>query len=86
MYMNVMNESHKHNVPKGSETHFRVVIVSPQFESLTSLKRHRLVNEALRQELDANIHALAIQALTPDQWSHEQSVNESPTCRGGMGL
>lgn len=31
-YYNVVNESYMHNVPKGSETHFKVVVVSEKFD------------------------------------------------------
>lgn len=31
LYCNIINESYMHNVPKGSETHFKVVIVSEKF-------------------------------------------------------
>ena len=30
-FLEVINESHQHNVPEGSESHFKVVIVSQQF-------------------------------------------------------
>ena len=36
--MEVMNESYMHNVPKGSETHFKVVVVSPKFEGQPLIK------------------------------------------------
>lgn len=32
IHLNVVNESHKHNVPKGSESHFNVLVVSDAFE------------------------------------------------------
>lgn len=37
-YLNVINESHMHNVPKGAETHFKVVVVSNKFEGLSLLE------------------------------------------------
>lgn len=32
VHLELLNESYMHNVPKGSETHFKVVIVSPEFQ------------------------------------------------------
>lgn len=32
-FIDVVNESYMHNVPKGSETHFKVVVVSEQFDN-----------------------------------------------------
>jgi len=50
---------------EGGESHFRVEIVSAEFEGKTRIARQRLVYEALREELDAGLHALALQTLTP---------------------
>ena len=44
-YLQVENESHLHNVAPGSESHFKVTIVSPMFDDLMLIKRHRLVNQ-----------------------------------------
>lgn len=63
-HLEVINESHKHNVPKGSESHFKVVIVSDLFESKAIIERHRMVNSALSDELKESIHALSIQGLS----------------------
>ncbi|MBC7018174.1 BolA family protein, partial [Salmonella enterica] len=46
-HLEVVNESHMHSVPKGSETHFKVVVVSDKFEGMTPVKRHQLVYGAL---------------------------------------
>ena len=34
-HLEILNESYMHNVPKGSETHFKVVVVSNKFENTT---------------------------------------------------
>ncbi|XP_056142584.1 bolA-like protein 1 [Lampris incognitus] len=82
-HLEVHNESHMHAVPPGSESHFRVLVVSPRFDGLSLLQRHRLVNEALREELSACVHALAIQAKTPQQWGSNPTLAKSPPCMGG---
>lgn len=38
IHYEVINESYMHNVPKGSETHFKVLVVSTKFESLPLIK------------------------------------------------
>jgi BolA protein len=48
VFLDVQNESSKHNVPKGSESHFKVTIVSDQFTGKKALKRHRMVNDLLK--------------------------------------
>ena len=50
---------------EGGETHFRVEIVSAAFEGQSRVARQRLVYAALKQELDAGLHALALTTLTP---------------------
>ena len=82
-HMDVINESHMHNVAPGSESHFKVTIVSEDFDEVMLLKRHRMVNSALVEEMQS-IHALALHTLTPAEWSIKQgNVAESPKCRGG---
>eukprot|EP00039_Didymoeca_costata_P031090 m.33069 g.33069 ORF g.33069 m.33069 type:complete len:160 (+) comp8484_c0_seq2:94-573(+) len=83
-HLNVINESHMHNVPRNSETHFKVIIVSDKFQGLPLIKRHRAVNSILKDELDGPVHALSIQAKTPEQWSQSGgAVPASPQCMGG---
>jgi BolA family transcriptional regulator, general stress-responsive regulator len=50
---------------EGGETHFRVEIVSSEFEGKTRVARQRLVYETLKDELADRVHALALTTLTP---------------------
>jgi BolA protein len=83
--LDVINESSNHSVPKGSETHFKVVVVSAAFEGKMPLARHRLVYGALDEEMakKPGIHALSIVAKTPEEWARDEAVRESPECLGG---
>lgn len=84
--LQVINESSGHNVPPGSETHFKVVIVSERFEGDGLVAKHRKVHGALAAPLEAGVHALSIVAHTPAQWSEKGGViPASPPCRGGAG-
>ncbi|KAI5920527.1 bola domain-containing protein [Camillea tinctor] len=47
---------------------FTSLIVSPGFAGLSSLKRHRAVNAALRSEIAA-IHAWSARCQTPEEWA-----------------
>lgn len=82
-HLEIHNESHMHAVPPGSESHFRVLVVSSQFQGLPLIQRHRLVNDALKEELSSRVHALAIQAKTPEQWESSPALAKSPACMGG---
>lgn len=89
-HLEVINESHMHSVPKGSETHFKVVVVSERFEGLSAVKRHQLVYGALgdamrKKPAEGGIHALAITSRTPAEWGAVPLANESPKCLGGNG-
>jgi BolA protein len=81
-HLQVINESYMHNVPEGSESHFKVIIVSDKFDQLRLLARHRLVNNTLSEELAGGVHALAIHTLTMDEWKVKQ-IPDSPNCMGG---
>jgi BolA protein len=84
-HLDVINESNNHNVPPGSESHFKVVIVAEAFENERLIKRHRLVNSVLSQELAEKIHALAIHTYTEKEWQEQYADNtpSSPNCLGG---
>lgn len=77
--LEVLNESHlhagHHHTAGGreetfdgtGETHFRIRIVSPAFAGMSRVERHRAVNGALAAELEAGVHALAIEPAAPGE-------------------
>ena len=81
----VENESHMHNVAPGSESHFKVTIVSDNFEGKRLLACHRMVNQVLADELANDIHALAIHTYTAEKWANVDVIPTSPNCMGGSG-
>lgn len=85
IHLDVVNESANHNVPPGSESHFKVVIVTPQFEGMRLLQRHRAVNAIVAEELAEKIHALALHTYTPSEWYeyYAEKPPASPKCFGG---
>lgn len=85
LHLDVINESNNHNVPPGSESHFKVTIVSKNFEGERLIKRHRAVNSVLSEELSGKIHALAMHTYTEKEWHEFYADNtpESPQCAGG---
>ena len=83
-YLDVTNESHMHNVPTGSESHFKVVVVSPAFDDLGRVQRHQRMNFILAEELAGPVHALSMETLTTLEWeTRGKKKMESPPCRGG---
>jgi len=51
------------------DTHFTAVIVSERFEGQRSIKRHQQVYGALGARMGREIHALSIEAYTPQEWA-----------------
>lgn len=85
-HLQVLNESNNHNVPPGSETHFKVVVVSRLFAGERLLARHRRINALLADELASGVHALALHTYTEDEWQRRfGDVPMSPPCLGGDG-
>ena len=83
-YLEVVNVSHMHNVPAGSESHFKVTVVSEQFKGKMLIARHRQINGILVEELNGKIHALALHTLTPEEhFAKGGKVADSPLCAGG---
>jgi BolA protein len=84
-YLDIQNESHMHSVPPGSESHFKVIIVSSHFTGRSLIEQQRLVNGALAEVLNGTIHALTMKTLTPERWSALGQTAElvSPPCHGG---
>ncbi|KAI0107372.1 bola domain-containing protein [Hypoxylon sp. NC0597] len=53
---------------------FTSLVVSPQFAGQNSLKRHRAVNAALKNEI-ASIHAWSAKCQTPEEWERDKAKN-----------
>lgn len=81
--LQVENESASHNVPPGSETHFKVTLVSDRFSGVTRIQRHRQVNQLLAELLAGPVHALALHLYTPEEWRERGAAPVSPPCLGG---
>jgi BolA protein len=81
--LQVINESHQHNVPEGSESHFKVLIVSDNFNEFRKIQRQQQVYKVLAEELAGSVHALTMQTLTIEEWQADQTLIQSPNCMGG---
>ena len=83
-HLEVINESYMHRVEPGSESHFKVIVVSQAFEGQRLLGRHRQVNgvlaEELAEELAGAIHALALHTYTEAEWQAREQAPKTPGC------
>jgi BolA protein len=69
-HLAIEDESHLHAGHAGAASgggHFRITLTAPAFTGLSRVARHRLVYEALSAYMPAEIHALAIHALAPNE-------------------
>lgn len=70
LQLHIEDESHLHAGHAGAASgggHFRLTIVAPEFESLSSVARHRAIYAALNRHIPKEIHALTISALSPKE-------------------
>lgn len=85
VYMQIINESHQHAGP-ANNSHFKLIIVSNEFEGVSALQRQRKLYALLSDELAGEIHALSMFLYTPEEWEKRQSVPESPKCQGARPI
>jgi BolA protein len=84
-HVELINESFLHSVPPGSESHFRLLVVSDGFEGKSRVQRHQAVYRILAAELEGPVHALGLQTFTRAEWEKEHGPLGSPPCLGGGG-
>ena len=70
--LDVINESHLHaghqpGFDGEGETHMRIRIVSAAFAGMSRVARHRAINDVVKAEFDAGLHALAVEAAAPGE-------------------
>lgn len=83
-FLEVLNESHRHSVPKNSETHFKVTIVTSDFAEKTKVARHQAIYALTQYLMDQGLHALALHTYLPEEWQVLNANSpESPNCMGG---
>jgi BolA protein len=58
----------RHKEAEGKGGHFKLLIVSDDFENVDLITRHRKIYEVINLRDQKSIHALAISALTKKEW------------------
>ena len=66
---------HLEDTSGGCGTFYRLVIASPSFEGVSLVKQHRMVKEAIREDIAA-IHGLTIHTLTEAQYKERKAAQE----------
>jgi BolA protein len=68
--LGVEDESYLHEGHEGAKDgrgHFRVLIITVVFEGKSMIERHRMIYRVLDDMMRLDIHALAIDAWSPDE-------------------
>ena len=77
--LKIINESFMHNVLKGSESHFKIVVVTNDFNNISIIQRHKLIYKTL-DNLMNKIHALSIHTFTEEEFKLNPVILDSPEC------
>jgi len=76
--VSVIDQSHLHaghsEAKISSGGHYSILVVAQVFKGKTTLERHRMIYQALLEELKTEIHALAIQAYTAEEYIQNQKT------------
>lgn len=71
VHLELRDDSHRHVGHPGATSgggHYRLLVVSPSFDGRSRLERHRMVYAALGDRVGREIHALALELRSPDEW------------------
>ncbi len=81
--LQVIDESHGHGGGRLHETHFKLILVSPDLVAMSRVRRHQHIYALLQGLLQEGVHALALHLYSPEEWAALRAVPDSPACRGG---
>lgn len=68
--LDLIDEGHLHVGHEGAKDgrgHFRLHIVSRHFAGQSMVRRHRMIYQVMGELMQSDIHALAIEAMAPDE-------------------
>lgn len=67
--LDIIDDSHKHAGHAAAQGggHFSVKIIADDFDGKSLIQRHRMIYTALEQMMKTDIHALSINALSPNE-------------------
>lgn len=59
---------------EGDGTHFAAIVVSDEFSGKSMVQQHQMVYRTLGDKVGADIHALSLKTLTPDEWEKDKDL------------
>nr|WP_136251830.1 BolA/IbaG family iron-sulfur metabolism protein [Ningiella ruwaisensis] len=62
---------------KSEGTHYQVIAVDDQFETMSRVKRQQMISSPLSKQIaDGTIHALSVKTFSNAQWQREKLFNQ----------
>ena len=61
----------KATVTSDDNVHFEALVVSPAFAGKRAVQRHQMVYATLGEAVGSEIHALALQVFTPEEYADQ---------------
>jgi acid stress-induced BolA-like protein IbaG/YrbA len=52
--------------------HYEATVISAAFAGKRSIRRHQMIYDALGDRVGADIHAISLQAFTPEEWAERR--------------
>jgi BolA protein len=80
LHLEIIDESGNHQVPIGAESHFKIIMVSHQFEGQAPIQRQKMIHQQVKNEWASGLHALSMHLYTPAQWAQLQNIPQTPAC------
>ena len=78
-HIEIYDLTHKHKTHRGYDFggHFKLLIVSKDFNDLPLLSRHKLIYDVLNSMIKKEIHALSLKTLTVDEYIKQKPDNKN---------
>jgi acid stress-induced BolA-like protein IbaG/YrbA len=58
--------------PNKDGEHFEAIVIDETFNSISLVKQHQLVMNALKEKFATTVHALALKTFTPKKWEEQK--------------
>ncbi|VAY02510.1 Acid stress protein IbaG [Arsenophonus endosymbiont of Aleurodicus dispersus] len=63
-------------IVNGDSSHFKIIAVGEIFHGMSMVKQHQVIYALLMEYIADNlIHALSINAYTPEEWTRYRNIN-----------
>lgn len=58
--------------PNNDGEHFQAIVIAEAFASMSLVKQHQIVMNALKEKFETTVHALALKTFSPEKWDNEK--------------